>query len=148
MIKIDHSRKDFVRGSEAQTTHFLLLVPRTDAYRNKHKWTRPSPSGISSTAETCCTKQGCAAALSRGLSTNQTATFRRSGSRIADLIGRKIVQHVSAVEGIVGSLPRLTWRKVKRTPRLPYIREVLHRTHSEVTGFRFCQQFHIWLALH
>ena len=27
-------------------------------------------------------------------------------------------------------------------------REVLQRTHSEVTGFRFCQQFHIWLALH
>ena len=43
---------------------------------------------------------GCAAALGRGLSTNQTAAFRRSGSRIADLIGRKIVQHVSAVEGI------------------------------------------------
>src|SRR6267378_1993936 len=56
---------------------------------------------IPSTAETCCTKQGCAAALSRGLSTNQTASFRRSGSCMADLIGREIVQQVSAAEGIV-----------------------------------------------
>src|SRR5712664_893409 len=32
--------------SEAQTTHFLLLVPLTDAYRNKHKWTRLSPRQV------------------------------------------------------------------------------------------------------
>ena len=37
----------------------------------------------------------------RGLSTNQTASFRRSGSCMADLIGREIVQQVSAAEGII-----------------------------------------------